>query len=161
GATDGFIRRPFLYLDLSYGVVAGALALALLTAADLSLRAPLAALARSYGSDFALQGLGPLAALGIAVGAGVLGWIGAGLVTGHERRPTRHHDTRGRMHEREVRQVAPRRRRRAAGDGGGWLQAGAQADRRRAGARAGQRRSGALRRHQRGPRRAGGRSGRS
>ncbi|MGH8074325.1 MAG: permease-like cell division protein FtsX [Lysobacter sp.] len=93
GATDGFIRRPFLYLGLSYGVVAGALALALLTAADLSLRAPLAALARSYGSDFALQGFGPAAALGIVVGAGVLGWIGAGLVTGHYLRQTRPTDT--------------------------------------------------------------------
>ncbi|MGH8086534.1 MAG: permease-like cell division protein FtsX [Lysobacter sp.] len=93
GATDGFIRRPFLYLGLCYGVVAGALALALLTTADLSLRAPLAALARSYGSDFALQGFGPVAALAIVAGAGVLGWIGAGLVTGHYLRQTRPTDT--------------------------------------------------------------------
>ena len=56
GATDGFVRRPFLYLGLSYGLVAGALALALLTAADQALRAPLSDLARSYGSSFALQG---------------------------------------------------------------------------------------------------------
>ena len=93
GATDGFIRRPFLYLGLSYGVVAGALALALLTVADLSLRAPLAALARSYGSDFALQGFGPVAAVAIVIGAGLLGWIGAGLVTGHYLRQTRPTDT--------------------------------------------------------------------
>ena len=33
GATDGFIRRPFLYLGAWYGLAAGALALALLTAA--------------------------------------------------------------------------------------------------------------------------------
>lgn len=93
GATDGFIRRPFLYLGLCYGVVAGALALALLTAADLSLRAPLAALARSYGSDFALRGFGPVPALVIVIGAGMLGWIGAGLVTGHYLRQTRPTDT--------------------------------------------------------------------
>ncbi|KGM53178.1 cell division protein FtsX [Lysobacter arseniciresistens ZS79] len=93
GATDGFIRRPFLYLGLSYGLVAGALALALLTAADLSLRAPLEELARSYGSDFALRGFGPLAALAIVAAAGVLGWIGAGLVTGHYLRQTRPTDT--------------------------------------------------------------------
>ena len=31
GASDGFIRRPFLYLGACYGLVAGALALALLT----------------------------------------------------------------------------------------------------------------------------------
>lgn len=89
GATDGFIRRPFLYLGLCYGVVAGALALGLLTVADLSLRAPLAELARSYGSSFSLQGFGPSHAVAIVIGAGVLGWIGAGLVTGHYLRQTR------------------------------------------------------------------------
>ncbi len=93
GATDGFIRRPFLYLGLCYGVVAGVLALGLLTAADLSLRAPLAELARSYGSGFSLRGFGLGDAIAIVVGAGVLGWIGAGLVTGHYLRQTRPTDT--------------------------------------------------------------------
>lgn len=93
GATDGFIRRPFLYLGACYGAVAGALALALLTAADLSLRAPLADLARSYGSGFALQGFSLQHAVFIVVGASVLGWIGAGLVTGHYLRQTRPTDT--------------------------------------------------------------------
>lgn len=89
GATDGFIRRPFLYLGASYGVVAGVLALALLTAADHALRAPLAELARSYGSQFALQGFDLLSAVGIVVASAVLGWLGAGLVTGHYLRQTR------------------------------------------------------------------------
>ncbi|HEY5804232.1 MAG TPA: permease-like cell division protein FtsX [Lysobacter sp.] len=89
GATDGFIRRPFLYLGLSYGLVAGAIALALLTAADVSLRAPLADLARSYGSSFALQGFDLRQAIAIVFGSGLLGWIGAGLVTGHYLRQTR------------------------------------------------------------------------
>ncbi len=31
GATDGFIRRPFLYLGFWYGLAAGALALGLVT----------------------------------------------------------------------------------------------------------------------------------
>ncbi|MCP6003268.1 cell division protein FtsX, partial [Klebsiella pneumoniae] len=56
GATDGFIRRPFLYLGAWYGVAAGVIAIALLTAAALALRAPLAELAASYGSNFALGG---------------------------------------------------------------------------------------------------------
>lgn len=93
GATDGFIRRPFLYLGTSYGLVAGALALAMLTAADLALRAPLAQLAGSYGSRFALQAFDPVQAVGIVAGAGVLGWLGAGLVTGHYLRQTRPTDT--------------------------------------------------------------------
>jgi cell division transport system permease protein len=93
GAADGFIRRPFLYLGLGYGLLAGALALALLTAADLALREPLAELARSYGSDFALHGFSLPAASAIVLGAGLLGWLGAGLVTGHYLRQTRPTDT--------------------------------------------------------------------
>jgi cell division transport system permease protein len=93
GATDGFIRRPFLYLGVSYGVVAGALALAMLTAADVALRAPLAELATSYGSRFALQGFDLAQGAGIVVGAGLLGWLGAGLVAGHYLRQTRPTDT--------------------------------------------------------------------
>ncbi len=89
GATDGFIRRPFLYLGACYGLVAGALALALLTAADVALRAPLAELSRSYGSGFALQGFNPAQAAAIVLGAVVLGWLGAGFVTGHYLRQTR------------------------------------------------------------------------
>jgi cell division transport system permease protein len=56
---------------------------AVLTAAEYALRAPLAALASSYGSGFALQGLDPLQALGVLAVASLLGWLGAGVVTGH------------------------------------------------------------------------------
>lgn len=93
GATDGFIRRPFLYLGACYGLASGALALALLTAADLALREPLAELARSYGSAFALHGFDLRYAVAILAGAVVLGWLGAGLVTGHYLRQTRPTDT--------------------------------------------------------------------
>lgn len=89
GATDGFIRRPFLYLGAWYGLAAGALAVALLAAVALSLRDPLAVLAASYGSSFALSGIDLPWALGVTAGATVLGWLGAGLVTGHFLRQTR------------------------------------------------------------------------
>lgn len=89
GATDGFIRRPFLYLGGCYGALAGILALALLTAGDWALRAPLADLSSSYGSDFALRGFGLAQMLVIVLGAGVLGWLGAWTVTGHYLRQTR------------------------------------------------------------------------
>jgi cell division transport system permease protein len=89
GATDGFIRRPFLYLGAAYGLAAGALALGLLTLAERALRSPLRALADSYGSGFAFAGVAPLqAALVLAAAAG-LGWLGAGVVTGHFLRQTR------------------------------------------------------------------------
>ena len=93
GATDGFIRRPFLYLGAWYGLAAGVFALALLTIAHLALRAPLAELATSYGSHFALNGVDPQQAGIVLLGATVLGWLGAGIVTGHFLRQTRPTDT--------------------------------------------------------------------
>lgn len=89
GASDGFVRRPFLYLGAWYGLAAGGLALGVLTLAWMGLRQPLADLSARYGSDFALRGLDPLQAAGVLLGAGLLGWLGAGLVTGHYLRQTR------------------------------------------------------------------------
>ena len=93
GATDGFIRRPFLYLGLWYGLAAGALAIALLTLAASALDAPLSELAASYGSPFMLQGLDLPTAAAVVAGAALLGWLGAGLVAGHYLRQTRPTDT--------------------------------------------------------------------
>ena len=93
GATDGFIRRPFIYLGAWYGLAAGALALGLLVAAAYALRAPLQALAQSYGSGFALSGLDPLRAAGFLLAATAIGWLGAWLVTGHFLRQTRPTET--------------------------------------------------------------------
>ncbi len=89
GASDGFVRRPFLYLGAWYGLAAGAMALGVLTLAWLGLRQPLADLAQRYGSSFALHGLDPLQAMVVLVAASVLGWLGAGFVTGHYLRQTR------------------------------------------------------------------------
>ena len=93
GASDGFIRRPFLYLGAWYGLAAGALALGLLTVAATALRVPLAELAASYGSQFALTGFDLRTAAGVVAGAIVLGWLGAGIVTGHYLRQTRPTET--------------------------------------------------------------------
>ncbi|MBS0217776.1 MAG: ABC transporter permease [Proteobacteria bacterium] len=89
GATDGFIRRPFLYLGALYGLGAGLLALAVLTAANIALQSPLSTLAASYGSHFELQPLTPVQALAAVIAATLLGWLGAGIVTGHFLRQTR------------------------------------------------------------------------
>ncbi len=93
GASDGFIRRPFLYLGAWYGLASGVMALALLTAAAMALHAPLAELAASYGSSFALAGFDLATAAGVLVGAILLGWMGAGIVTGHYLRQTRPTET--------------------------------------------------------------------
>lgn len=89
GASDGFIRRPFLYLGAWYGLAAGALALAILTIAWIALQPALAELSARYGSTFALQGLPPLLAAGVLLAASALGWAGAGLVAGHYLRQSR------------------------------------------------------------------------
>lgn len=89
GATGGFVRRPFLYLGACYGLLSGLIALALLSGAELALREPIARLAQAYGSAFRLQGFDPIRAAVAVLGAGLLGWLGAGLVTGHYLRQTR------------------------------------------------------------------------
>jgi cell division transport system permease protein len=93
GATDGFIRRPFLSLGAWYGIAAGAIALALLAGAGHALREPLADLAASYGSHFELTGFTPPLALAVLAGALALGWLGASFVTGHYLRQTRPTET--------------------------------------------------------------------
>jgi cell division transport system permease protein len=79
GGTDAFVRRPFLYLGLCYGL-AGAVAAWLVVAAGLLLlRSPVRELAALYGSSFTLRGLS-LAESAVLVGGGaLLGWVGAGL----------------------------------------------------------------------------------
>lgn len=93
GASDGFIRRPFLYLGAWYGLGAGLVALVLVGVSGLALRGPLAALADSYGSAFALHGLDLLHSALVLAGTLLLGWLGAWLVTGHFLRQTRPTET--------------------------------------------------------------------
>lgn len=79
GATDGFIRRPFLYTGLWYGLVGGAIAWGLVQGMVLALGGPAASLAGLYGSGFRLRGL-PLDATAVMFAAGILlGWLGAWL----------------------------------------------------------------------------------
>jgi cell division transport system permease protein len=82
GATDAFIRRPFLYAGLWYGVAGGVLSCVLVEAGRWLLINPSRQLARLYGSGFHLQGLGfDDVALLLACGA-LLGWVGSWLAVG-------------------------------------------------------------------------------
>jgi len=77
GASDGFVRRPFLYVGLWYGVIGGFVALFLMVAGGWLLAAPLERLIGLYESDLSLLGLDGSTALMI-IGGGVLsGWGGA------------------------------------------------------------------------------------
>ena len=89
GATDAFVRRPFLYLGAWYGLAAGVLALGLLAVSGALLQGPLGELVASYGSQFRLEGPGLRGAGVVLGGALALGWLGAWLATGHHLRQTR------------------------------------------------------------------------
>lgn len=79
GGTDAFIRRPFLYSGLWYGLAGGAIAWLLVRAALWLLQGPVRRLALLYHSDFTLTGLGlgPFAIL--LTGGGLLGLLGSWL----------------------------------------------------------------------------------
>jgi cell division transport system permease protein len=79
GGSDGFIRRPFLYLGFFYGL-AGALAAALMILiALLLIRPPVRELAQLYASNYTLTGLSARETLILLGGGATLGWVGAWL----------------------------------------------------------------------------------
>ncbi|BFM04964.1 permease-like cell division protein FtsX [Halioxenophilus aromaticivorans] len=79
GASDGFVRRPFLYTGLWYGLLGGGLAVAMLLLANAWLAGPIARLAALYSTQFELAGLGFGGSLALVLAAGVLGSLGAWL----------------------------------------------------------------------------------
>ncbi|HET8705174.1 MAG TPA: permease-like cell division protein FtsX, partial [Pseudomonadales bacterium] len=58
GATDAYVRRPFLYTGLFYGATSGLLAIFLVEIGLLWLSPPVTELAGLYGSSYQLTGLG-------------------------------------------------------------------------------------------------------
>ena len=79
GGTDGFIRRPFLYLGLCYGLAGALVALLVVGVGLLLLGPPVRAVAALYGSAFTLAGLSFAESGILLLGGAVLGWAGAGL----------------------------------------------------------------------------------
>jgi cell division transport system permease protein len=86
GATDGFIRRPFLWHGALLGLAGGLLAWLIVAAAVLWLRLPVAELASLYGIDLMLALPGPLASALLFGSAALLGWLGATLSIGQHLR---------------------------------------------------------------------------
>ncbi len=84
GGSNAFVRRPFLYTGLWYGVGGGLFAALLVMAFLWFLRQPVSELALLYQSEFRLQGLGIMGGLNLIVLGGLLGLAGAWLaVTRH------------------------------------------------------------------------------
>ncbi len=77
GGSNAFVRRPFLYTGMLYGLGGALLAWAIVEIAVIVLGPPIATLAALYGSQFSLEGP-PLEEVAWLLGAGaVLGWLGA------------------------------------------------------------------------------------
>lgn len=77
GASDGFVRRPFLYVGLWYGLIGGAVALLLLFGSGWLLTEPLERLIGLYETDLQLLGLDRNTVLAILGGGVLAGWGGA------------------------------------------------------------------------------------
>lgn len=87
GASNGFVRRPFLYAGLWYGLGGGLLALALVAYGMFALKEPAGRLAGLYSSSFSMLSLSLAESL-VTLGTGVLlGLAGSWLaVARHLRR---------------------------------------------------------------------------
>jgi len=87
GATAAFIRRPFLYSGLWYGLLGGLMAWALLSAGLMVLQDPVARLGQTYTESIRLLGPSPLVIVMAVGGSALFGLLGAWLaVSQHLRR---------------------------------------------------------------------------
>jgi cell division transport system permease protein len=79
GATDRYIRRPFLYLGALQGLLGGLAAIGVLAIAGAILHAPVERLAALYGSSFHLLGPAPIEIAVVLGLTAAFGWLGAWL----------------------------------------------------------------------------------
>jgi cell division transport system permease protein len=79
GGSNAFVRRPFLYLGVIYGLIAALLAWGIVAAAARALAVALTRLAAAYGQHLAIELPGPRE-LGVLFAAALLlSWLGAAL----------------------------------------------------------------------------------
>ena len=77
GGTDGYVRRPFLYTGLIFGLSGGLVSVLLLWGSVNWLNSSIEVLASLYESRFVLHGLSIWSLLGILGGGALLGLLGA------------------------------------------------------------------------------------
>lgn len=82
GATDTFIRRPFLYTGLYYGVAGSVIAWIVVSVAFYLLVEPVKALSRLYYVEYEIISLGLVSSVLLLLVGAVLGLLGAWLSVG-------------------------------------------------------------------------------
>ena len=86
GATNAFVRRPFLWSGFWYGLFGGLMALALVLLGLHLLERPIARLAGLYQSNLAVSSLSVEEGAAIVAVGVVLGWLGSWLTTARHMR---------------------------------------------------------------------------
>ncbi len=77
GASNAFIRRPFLYTGMWYGLIGSIIACIGVVALFIWINAPTQLLAKLYGSDFVLHTLSVSDGINLLLLGIVLGWLGS------------------------------------------------------------------------------------
>ena len=86
GATNSFVRRPFLYTGFLYGLAGGLLASLILLLLITWLAGPIGQLVDAYNTDYTLQGMGVMQIISLVAAAALLGWVGAWTAVGRHLR---------------------------------------------------------------------------
>lgn len=81
GGSDAFVRRPFLYNGVWYGLGGAFVAWVITFISVATLQEPISRLAGLYGSDFRLVALGLEPSLLLLLTGAILGWLGSYLAT--------------------------------------------------------------------------------
>ncbi|MGN8160415.1 permease-like cell division protein FtsX [Salinisphaera sp. SWV1] len=84
GASNAFIRRPFLYSGVWYGLLGALVALVVLAACYLALGGPLSTLTASYQGSLDLKGLSLRESLSLLVLGIALGWLGCAITVNRQ-----------------------------------------------------------------------------
>ena len=77
GGSNAFVRRPFLYNGVWYGLGGGLIAWLVVTVVIAALGEPVQRIAGLYGSRFELKGLGLEGSAALLLGGAALGWMGS------------------------------------------------------------------------------------
>lgn len=86
GATNSFIRRPFLYTGFFYGLGGGLLASLIVLLLLNGLSDPIAELSKHYGQSFGITGFNSGVIFTLLMLSSLLGWLGAWLAVSRRMR---------------------------------------------------------------------------